>query len=663
MFALRKQALEAILQGIDYLYLQQQKDGSFLSFSSPNPQDFANALQFHSTFSTSLILDSLCTHTQTQQLHRIKQKAASFLLGQKSTYWSFNYWARNSKQAKQLPYPDDLDDTSCALAALFHYDSKIIDGSVLAHVVRLLTASEIKEGGPYRTWLVVDTANKVWKDIDVAVNSNVAYFLSLQEIELPQLTSYIEDCIVNNKLLSPYYPTDYPIIYFISRFYNGKYKDALIKILLTKKTSEHNWDNPLNTALAISAIINLQGPVDKLDKSVLYLLQTQIEGSWKPDPFYAGVNPKKDKPYFAGSSTLTTAFCLEALNKYFHLLVTEKKEKQAESAIKKTLLHKQIMQTVEKRFLFLDKTTQQNAFSTLDTIIKNDSQQQVTLLSYYFVNMLGDKKKKISDDFIAKLGMANVFGWLAYTIYDDFLDEEGDPRLLSIANIALRTVSEVYENILPKHTKFTQTFHGIMDTLDSTNAWEAANCRVTINNNRFDLENFIIPDFRNFERLAEKSLGHALGPVAILFSLGYTKQSPEMKSLLLFFKHYLIARQLNDDAHDWEKDLLKGYCNSVGSLLLEKYRRELSKNKESIVMGKHIKRLQKIFWYEVIVEVCSLINQHTQIARDALNSCSVIAEHHLLDQLLIPHEKAARIALDERKNALKFLQTYTSLGN
>jgi len=373
------------------------------------------------------------------------------------------------------------------------------------------------------------------------------------------------------------------------------------------------------------------------------------------------VNPKIDKSYYAGSAALTTAFCLEALSKY--LIVTESKEgkeTRVRTIIEKTQLHKQIMQKVEKRLLFLDKTTHTSALGTLDKMLENDPQQQITLLCYYFAQALGDKKKNITDDFITNLGMANVFGWLAYTIYDDFFDEEGDPRLLSIANIALRSVCEIYEKILPRKSGFTEIFHNIMDTLDYANAWEAANCRITISNKKFIFKNIVIPDFLNYDILAQKSLGHALGPVAILFSLGYKKNSPEVKKLLLFFKHYLIARQLNDDAHDWEQDLLRGYCNSVGSLLLKKYHQKLSKSRKSIKREEYIAELHKLFWYEVITEVCTLIQHHTQLARNALYDCFVIVDHRSLEQMIITYEKAAWTALNERKKALKFLETYTS---
>ena len=59
------------------------------------------------------------------------------MLSQKSEYWSWNYWKRDSEDAINFPYPDDLDDTFCALATLAHYDKRMITGDIFAHIVKL----------------------------------------------------------------------------------------------------------------------------------------------------------------------------------------------------------------------------------------------------------------------------------------------------------------------------------------------------------------------------------------------------------------------------------------------------------------------------------------------------------------------------------------------
>lgn len=147
-----------------FLKGQQNKDGSFVSKTGQS-LDFARTRASDTIFLTSLILSSLTSIPESLKLKKIKQKALVFLLSQKSEDWSFNYWKKGSDAAKILPYPDDLDDTFCALSAIFQTDPKALDAQALAKIVTLLTAVEEKEGGPYYTWIVPPTADKTWRDV------------------------------------------------------------------------------------------------------------------------------------------------------------------------------------------------------------------------------------------------------------------------------------------------------------------------------------------------------------------------------------------------------------------------------------------------------------------------------------------------------------------
>src|SRR3989344_5315036 len=113
-----------INESIKFLLKNQKDNGSFLSLTSLSPDNFKNAHECQSVFSTALILSCLnaLDGNNSRELLGIKQKAANFLLSQKSSNWSFNYWARGSRQAEEMPYPDDLDDTACALSALYKHN-------------------------------------------------------------------------------------------------------------------------------------------------------------------------------------------------------------------------------------------------------------------------------------------------------------------------------------------------------------------------------------------------------------------------------------------------------------------------------------------------------------------------------------------------------------
>jgi len=204
--------------GLTFLEKNQLKTGGFSSLSTADAEDFSGAQRYQTVFSTALVLQNLSGIAGAENLEQLKRKLAAFLFSQKSLHWSWNYWDRNSPEAKTHPYPDDLDDTFCALTALQLARPNSITGEVLAHSTHLLTALEVTEGGPYTTWLVGADAKEKWRDIDLGVNLNIGYFLHLNGVTLPNLTRYYESALAEGKITTPYYPRSLPILFFASRF-------------------------------------------------------------------------------------------------------------------------------------------------------------------------------------------------------------------------------------------------------------------------------------------------------------------------------------------------------------------------------------------------------------------------------------------------------------
>lgn len=633
---------QVINQGIKQLSLHQEKDGSFRSFLSSNEHNFSKANTYQTTFLSLIIFLATTSFASTEKVIHIRKKLVKFLLSQKSEYWTWNYLKRGSQEAKDTPYPDDLDDTFCALAGLSQFDKKLITGDVFAHVVKILTFAEEKEGGPYRTWLIKKSASKKWQDIDFAVNSNIAYFLSLHEISLPNLEKYFDKSIHEEKIESPYYPSFYAPLYFLSRFYTGKHKKVIINLLLKERSDNASFENPLKTALAVLTLINLGVPKDIVKPSIEYLIKTQKNGLWSAYGFCIN-QIKNEVKYFAGSSSLTTAFCLTAIHTYqlAEQKITKEDQSQIEEDKQKKQLHELIIQRTMQRFSHFDETIYDNATMLLQRILKHDKSQQIPLLPYYFFKSLKKQDKKISKDILIKLGMANIFGWIAYTIFDDFLDDEGNPIFLPLATIALRKLTYLFDTFPLQEKNVQELFHTFINRIDSANAWELNNCRIKN-------DNFI---HENFEQLSNKSIGHALGPLTILLILGYSQKSKEFVCIETFFKHYLVTKQLNDDAHDWEKDFKKGHLTPVVSLLLKKAdEKNIAKNR---------KNLYELFWLEIIQEVWELIHAHARKARTALRKSLVFKDTYLLESLLETHVKSADKALEEQKNIIAFFNTYT----
>ncbi len=665
-----KNLREAIDKGLRFLDKSQEKDGSFMCLVSTKFDNYRNAKTVPAIVPPNIVLSSLIHIKGNGVADKIKKRTAEFLLGERSAYWSFNYWFRKSDWFKKEPYPDDLDDTFCALAALYEYNPALFDGKVMAKIVTMLTSAEKKEGGPYDMWLVPPEGRKTWDDTDLVVNSNIAFFLSLQDITLPNLNAFIEKSIDKKDYEFPYNRI-YPGLYFISRFYNPAPHEAtkdegrvrriknMVDLLLSKREPDGKWENPLRTALAVSALMNLSGAKyrPQIEKGIRYLLKTQSKsGSWEPASFYFQMRTEK-KTLYAGDPSITTALCLEAINKFALLDSYEGKTLEGKKPLHNSSgalkIHREIAKEVRNRFAMCDKDLKREAFKIIAKTLRGDKDKQIVLLPYFFRSSLGKFGKNISDSLIIKLGVANLFGWIAYTIYDNFLDNEGEPNLLSVANLSLRESSSGFSSILPKESLFAEFSVRIFDAIDSANTWEIANSRFDINKPT-TIKN--LPDYGDYSQLAMKSFGHSLGPLAILFSLGYKENSSEVKNVTQFFKHYIIARQLNDDAHDWEDDLKNGHINAVAVQLLED---ERSVNPQfKLQRADKSGSLQKTFWGKTIVGVCKDIMKYTKLARQDLKKVSVIKDTAMFEKLLASIELSAQKALKERAETIKFLKTY-----
>lgn len=646
-------------KSIQFLKNSQQNDGSFLSLTSPCQDDFSNGVECQSIFSTALILSCLNTISDTgnDDLNNIKDRASAFLLSQKSEHWSFNYWVRESVQSKDMPYPDDLDDTACALSALYGYKKELIDGEVLANFVSMLASLEDAEGGPYRTWLVPPDAKKVWLDIDLVVNSNIGYFLLLHDVQLESIVKLVEHSIDTENYVSPYYPSVYPIIYFISRFYHGEKSKKVIDFLL-KKQKNGDWGSPLNTALAILALLNFGFPPEELRGSAEYIVQNMKEdGSWRAEAFYAGINPKQHKGdvnrYYAGSSALTTAFCVEAISR-----ACFSEEKNCESlelpdTDEENKVHKDIIDSAYASLSTLGAELKSHASLCIERTIKNDKNKEIVLLPYFFANALGREIQPEQITIIENLGLANLYGWMAYTIYDDFLDNEGSAQMLSVANVFLREADRIFSKILPD-TDFAGFARSIFARIDSANAWEVAHCRVRSGIDASIFEH-PIPDFTDVANLSDRSLGHALGPIGVLCSFGCVVDSDECTSVLEGFRHYISAKQIHDDMHDWEEDLLRGQVNSSSAELFSVIKDTYSAPADNEAC---LEFLRQKFWNETATVLCDRASTHLEQARILFLSAG--ASQEFCDKILGPLHRATEQTLRERSNAKKFISIYSS---
>ncbi|MCH7688867.1 MAG: hypothetical protein IH899_19655, partial [Planctomycetes bacterium] len=139
----------------------------------------------------------------------------------------------------------------------------------------------------------------------------------------------------------------------------------------------------------------------------------------------------------SSSFALNAAFYLEAL-----ALIAAVPERKTGAS--KDLTHEEkqiydrIIKIAKERFSQLDEDIKDYAMQQIQRTIKGNPDKQMAFMSYYFRKALGKKGERISDQMIARLGLANIFFWTSFIIYDDFMDEEGDPKVISTANLFAR---------------------------------------------------------------------------------------------------------------------------------------------------------------------------------------------------------------------------------
>ena len=639
---------------IDFLDRSQSRNGSFSSYTSIYSDNLDGAYLCESVFSTALVILCLSTLNETPVIKKIKRKAIYFLLTQKTEHWTFNYWDRRSKDYLKMPYPDDLDDTSCALAAMYSYNNKLIDGDVMAKFVTILTHLEIKEGGPYKSWITNPESEKVWHDVDLAVNANIAYFLSMLDVRLDGLNELIDNAILKEGYTSPYYTSPYPIIYFISRSYTGEFGNKIVNYLLGKKNSAGNWGNPLFSALSLTSLANLGHSIKDEAKCVEYIISKSDNGALPFQTFYLGINPNGDEyKHHSGSEALSTAICLEAMEKY-----KKSAEKITGVHAKKNddekFIRSEILKNTNVIISKFDIASQKKVNAVLKKNLKTDNLQPILLLPYLFMKML-QARDQINNNQLVTLGGINLMGWVAYTIYDNIIDGDDGVCELSVANTLMRDVNRKIIDLTRNNPDFKNYFFDILDRIDIANSWEVNNCRLLVSGDTLNLRNVVWPDYGELNILADRSMGHAIGPITVLMILGFCTEFSDVCNLVHFFRHYIIARQLNDDAHDWESDLKNGQLTIATIDVLK-----IFKNKK-VNTEKDLPVLQQIFWHKTVTSICSLSVEHANKAEEYLHAINSIKDYSLFKKILSDVKSSSEKALKERKKALEFLDTYKKL--
>jgi hypothetical protein len=321
---------------------------------------------------------------------------------------------------------------------------------------------------------------------------------------------------------------------------------------------------------------------------------------------------------------------LQPLNNFLRKNKIKIKKNEARESISKpaNIIYNKIARRAQKFMTTLGPDLNKLGTKALTRLLQNDTDQQILLLPLFFKKSLGHSGQLIPSKTITDLGLANLYLWLAYTIYDSIIDNERPAITIPLANIFFKEYLFLNHYIFKNYPAALSLLSQIIDAMEKANIREIHN-RGIARKLKINYENHTI--------LAEKSFAHAFSPLGLLIILGYKADSAEINYLKLFFKHYLIARQLNDDAHDWEADLKAGYFNSV-SLQIAKF-----------TAGPiNYKRWRQIFWDRIFMSSQQQILKHTKRARKYLARLSLIEDKKYLRIFIEAIELGAKKSLQNQ---------------
>ncbi len=282
----------------------------------------------------------------------------------------------------------------------------------------------------------------------------------------------------------------------------------------------------------------------------------------------------------------------------------------------------------------------------LEKIKSANKNYEITLLSTYFADSLTFPTEQST--ITQQLGAANLYCWIAYMLYDAMLDEKRDTTALPLANIAHRKSLELYRSVCsdPNMRNFVDY---AFDAMDATNAWEVENTHRVPGAIPESL-----PIFGNFYRLAHRSYAHVLGPLIIASRL--PDINSEAKQLLHdSLMQYLIARQLNDDTHDWQDDLKAGRITHVVLTLVKHvYGRKLPVGQMA-----DIPALQEVFWQRCGEDMSLEIQEHIHQGKALLEKSMIVSKDSRFVYLYDVIDSSAQKSRALKKRGTSFIKQVT----
>lgn len=292
------------------------------------------------------------------------------------------------------------------------------------------------------------------------------------------------------------------------------------------------------------------------------------------------------------------------------------------------------------------------------TITARPGGELMTAINYRFAQALEIDEKIMSPQKLIELDLANTFFWLAFIIYDDFWDQDEDanPQELPAANFMARQRWQTYWQYAQNNHIFKNIIQEIMVQADNANFWEITHCRLYTHKNGGWKLPVVWPSYENYQVKFYPTAGHILGPLSIVSFLGYDLQDSTVKQLINYFRYHLIARQINDDLHDWEEDLQRGHLSTVTLPLLKEFQKKFKFKYVNLARDKS--RLTTIYWQTTVPQMARLSLKYSYLAEESLKQVSFIKNPAPLLKFNSDNKRAAQEALSAFKKYSEFIKEY-----
>jgi hypothetical protein len=336
--ALRRRAQHALERALAFLSSAQLATGEFPVLASIDPAMVDGCRPDPSVFPTALIAHALGFAPAAASL---RARALDFLEAQMDSHGLWRHWTRDHPHFRQLP--PDLDDTSCASAALSQARRRVPDN-------RALLLANRNRRGLFYTWI---TPRLRWTgaahmkatlsqlrhaptlyfffrrtsaapyDVDAVVNANTLFYLK-DFAERQQVVDHLLAILRDGREASSdkWYENPFAIRYFLARALGAVAPEA--GNLIAQRAASKRPRTALEAALAACSLFYCARVPDAA--SIGALLDRQLDtGAWPQAALYHGgrarlrdgsfAPPHRHTPHW-GSAAVTTAFCVEALSRW-----------------------------------------------------------------------------------------------------------------------------------------------------------------------------------------------------------------------------------------------------------------------------------------------------------------------------------------------------------